>query len=177
MARGYIPPLPQPVHLGKFMLGNLRVCGVYFLWHKDELVYVGQTRVLQERLNQHLGERRKVFDAIGFIPCTIDELTKIESHFIRRFAPKYNNCGNAKMSRLAGMCRPSPKPTIDLGSLKFVPAEEITLNLYEMADALGVDDGDAVKARNAGLLPNMSLLDALLALPKLKHMGIKLDYE
>lgn len=99
MAYRLIPEPHGPFQLGDFFLEDRRFPAVYFLIDAGRIVYVGQSRTLRWRIDAHMAEGKKVFDAVSFIPCTIDRLLEIEGHFIRRIAPKYNNCGAANATR------------------------------------------------------------------------------
>jgi len=159
MAFDFIPTIPAPVHISEFMTSDLMRAGVYFLYHKDELVYVGQTRTLKLRLDAHLGDRRKVFDSVAFIPCTIDRLTEIEGHYIRKHAPEYNNCGAARMSRMIGRSRPAPRYVPS--EMILVDAEEVEFNLYEAAEFLLVPESDLANWKETGLLPDFGMVTLL----------------
>jgi excinuclease UvrABC nuclease subunit len=99
MASGSILEIPAPVHLSEIMRQDLMRSGVYFLYHDGIVVYVGQARTLLWRIDQHIAEGRKIFDAVSFIPCRVRDLTPIERSFIEELAPKYNRCGVAKRAR------------------------------------------------------------------------------
>jgi hypothetical protein len=99
MAAYGIPEPGEPIKLGAFFLEDRRFPAVYFLYSHGLLVYVGQTRTLKFRVDNHFSTAAKVFDSIAFIRCTIDQLLRIESHYIRKFAPKYNACAIAQSVR------------------------------------------------------------------------------
>jgi hypothetical protein len=94
-----IPEPCEPVGLGEFFLEERRFPAVYFLYHRGEVVYVGQTRTLHFRIDQHLSEGVKKFDAVGFVRCKLNDLLRYESHYIQQLAPKYNACGLSKKVR------------------------------------------------------------------------------
>jgi GIY-YIG catalytic domain len=56
----------EPPEFTMNMLNPNIVC-VYTLYLGDEIVYVGQTQCLRERLRQHLTEKKKKFDSYTFI--------------------------------------------------------------------------------------------------------------
>lgn len=64
-------------------------CGVYFLLFLDEIVYVGQTTDLRNRLKQHW-ESNKGWNRYFVIRCEKEDLLRLESYYILRFRPKYN---------------------------------------------------------------------------------------
>lgn len=62
--------------------------GVYFLYDKDELVYIGQSDNLYRRIGQHIAQKEKVFDRFEIYP-TSDRI-RLEGFLIKMFKPKYN---------------------------------------------------------------------------------------
>ena len=62
--------------------------GVYFLYDKDELVYIGQSDNLYRRIGQHIAEGKKKFDRFELYP-TGDRI-RLEGFLISMFEPKYN---------------------------------------------------------------------------------------
>jgi hypothetical protein len=77
--------------------------GVYFLCLGDEVVYVGQSVNVPDRVMSHIRESRrptgKMFDRlrIFYLPVPESELDRVESEFIGRLQPKYN--GETKRAR------------------------------------------------------------------------------
>lgn len=61
---------------------------VYFLCHKGEVVYVGQTVDLAHRLKSH--EKDKTFSSVYYIEVDQRSLLKVESEYIEKLMPKYN---------------------------------------------------------------------------------------
>lgn len=99
MAYAHIPKPGEPIHLSEFFLEDRRFPAVYFLIDAGKIVYVGQSKTLKWRIETHLTEGKKVFDSVSFVRCTIDRLFEIETFYIRRIVPKYNDCGVAKSVR------------------------------------------------------------------------------
>ena len=69
--------------------------GIYFLYDRGELVYIGQSICIQRRIFQHFHGDNKIyikeFDSYRFIEINDDEsLDKIEQLFILEYQPKYN---------------------------------------------------------------------------------------
>lgn len=62
--------------------------GVYFLYDKDELVYIGQSDNLYRRIGQHIAENKKMFDRFELYPTT--DRIRLEGFLIKMFKPKYN---------------------------------------------------------------------------------------
>lgn len=67
--------------------------GVYFLVHKDEVVYVGQSNNVYSRISQHVD---KVFDKFAFVQCEANLMNKLESLYIHVLKPKLNGNTNAQ---------------------------------------------------------------------------------
>ena len=78
-------------------------CGVYFLFDKDEVVYVGRSVNMKMRVhthNQRNGHRYK-FDSYAFIEMpelSPLEIELMERAYIAKFAPRYNKLGNSRCS-------------------------------------------------------------------------------
>jgi predicted GIY-YIG superfamily endonuclease len=60
---------------------------VYFLIHKDEIVYIGQTKNGNLRIQEH---REKIFDSQYHLHCKYNELRELETYYLNKFKPKYN---------------------------------------------------------------------------------------
>ena len=63
-------------------------CGVYFLKHEGQIVYVGQSVSVYNRVSAH--RKYKKFDQVSFLPCKQEELNNLEGFFIRLLMPKLN---------------------------------------------------------------------------------------
>lgn len=75
---------------------NVQYPIVYLLLDKDEVVYVGQSKVGLSRPYSH---RDKMFTDIAFIKCNEDELDDKETELIKKYKPKYNKkAGNSDYS-------------------------------------------------------------------------------
>lgn len=61
---------------------------IYFLFCGDELVYIGQTVNLLNRVSSHFG--RKDFDHFSYIVCARDDLNSLERSAIWKYQPKLN---------------------------------------------------------------------------------------
>lgn len=64
-------------------------CGVYFLRHKNETVYIGQSVSVHARVAAHK-KSGKEFDEVLFLPCERQELNNLEGFFIRLLRPRLN---------------------------------------------------------------------------------------
>lgn len=76
---------------GKDIIPN--VMGIYHLFYKDMLVYIGMSKNLRGRLMQHLKDENKVFHNVLWFCCedkTIDQVLNIEYNMIKKFKPSLN---------------------------------------------------------------------------------------
>lgn len=64
-------------------------CGLYFLLHGSQIVYVGRTTDLYQRLSRHRQDG-KVFTAYTFIECAPEESLAFEAWCIRLLQPPLN---------------------------------------------------------------------------------------
>ncbi len=91
---------------GFFDVSDLLRSGIYALTWRGEVVYVGQTVRLFQRLYAHAMGRlkRKVtmgrktikgstFDGILILPCAESDLDRLEAEFIQKYQPRYNVVG------------------------------------------------------------------------------------
>ena len=63
--------------------------GIYFLFDKGEIVYVGQSDFIEKRVFEHLST--KLFDSYSFIEYSQEYiLSDIEADFILKIKPRYN---------------------------------------------------------------------------------------
>jgi hypothetical protein len=69
--------------------------GVYFLCRGQDVVYVGQSDKVLERVCAHIREGVKEFDheRIFFLPCPREQLLMVEAQYIELFKPRYNRAG------------------------------------------------------------------------------------
>jgi len=72
-------------------------CGVYFLYDKGEVVYVGQTNDIYRRISEHArgnqkhGIQQKEFDDWSYVKCDDEDTReKLEALLIKHILPKYN---------------------------------------------------------------------------------------
>jgi hypothetical protein len=63
--------------------------GIYFLWHGDDIVYIGRSQSILSRLMQHMHDG-KIFDAYSYISCELHEIAAKERYFIDLFMPRLN---------------------------------------------------------------------------------------
>lgn len=66
---------------------------IYFLYNKNELVYIGKTGFLENRLRYH--KKSKNFDEFSFLKVDSEyEATKKEEELINKYKPKLNVIGS-----------------------------------------------------------------------------------
>lgn len=65
---------------------------LYVLYDMGEVVYIGQTISLEQRLRMHRLDKR--FDAVKSKAFSVYEIDDMELEAIRRFKPRYNKQGN-----------------------------------------------------------------------------------
>ena len=73
--------------------------GVYFLIRDGDVVYVGQSVNVLDRISKHRREG-KVFDSFAFMECQASHLDRYEQMYIEAFVPELNkSLGNASNVR------------------------------------------------------------------------------
>lgn len=80
----------QPDFIDPDPHGRCRLWAVYFLIHKGEIVYVGQSSCMDWRMDQHR-ESGKVFDSLTWFEAPKLFIDQIEAFYIWRCNPIYNN--------------------------------------------------------------------------------------
>lgn len=80
-----------------------RVCGIYFLLWRGETVYVGQSKDIVARINQHIDEHSKDFDSVLYVRCPADLLDFYERRLIVAIRPRYNFAYTRKRCGAAGL--------------------------------------------------------------------------
>ncbi len=64
--------------------------GVYFLKHRNKIVYVGQSINIRERVLTHISDRIKAFDGFTYIDCPKELLIETEIAYIYKHDPVFN---------------------------------------------------------------------------------------
>ena len=71
------------------------VCGIYFLWDEDALVYVGQSVdvgcIVYDHMRTQRERQNKKWDFANWLLCDPDELDYFEASYIYTYLPRYNN--------------------------------------------------------------------------------------
>lgn len=99
----------DPIPVSDFFTEDRRFAAVYLLYRNGLIVYVGQSRTLLWRIEQHIAEAVKTFDAVAFVPCQVPQLNTVERRYIRKYAPQYNACSVAKKAKETLAYQPSRK--------------------------------------------------------------------
>ena len=63
------------------------MAGIYFLFYKDEVIYIGKSLNVKERMKGHFNKK---FDSYSIINCNENELSELENKYIFKYYPKYN---------------------------------------------------------------------------------------
>ena len=67
---------------------------VYLLWEFNEVVYVGQSFNVKQRIQSHLTANDKTFDSVSLIECCAEDISIVEISNIKTLTPKYNKNDN-----------------------------------------------------------------------------------
>ena len=57
--------------------------GVYFLYNKGELVYIGKATNITRRIVDHVEEGTKEFDTVRYTKIPVDSITSVETELIK----------------------------------------------------------------------------------------------
>ena len=71
-----------------------KTSGVYFLIDGEQIIYVGQSVNVYERVPQHTDKK---FDRFAFVPCSVGALNMLESLYIHCFRPPRNGFNKNQM--------------------------------------------------------------------------------
>lgn len=67
------------------------VAGIYFLIVQGAIKYVGRSRNLFKRLEEH--RLRRVFDSYAVLPCAAEDAAIMEARYIAALRPEWNGLG------------------------------------------------------------------------------------
>jgi len=76
-------------------------CGVYFLVCGSEVVYVGQSVNVHQRIYQHHNAELILFDSFAYQPCSQESLNTLESLYIHYLRPMRNGAPPLKLEVMA----------------------------------------------------------------------------
>ena len=117
--------------------------GVYLLFDKDEIVYVGQGICAEQRVKTHIGSD-KIFDSYHITYCKKEEMNRIEADYICKYTPKYNRritCINTDVAPLGETTSYESRPLT-------LPAAVIDGNLYVNLSGTGISLRKRKEAKN-----------------------------
>jgi len=84
-------------------LKNLKILrgfsGVYFLYLKGELRYIGSSKNIHFRIYQHTDNSKFEWDEFKYVKCNVSKMRELERRFIDHFDPPYNIMKKAKVFR------------------------------------------------------------------------------
>lgn len=105
--------------------------GIYFLFKKNECIYVGQSRHVHTRVREHrtVRNKRKDFDTYAWLPAPADRLDDLELHYITKLLPRLNEKGN-ELAKL--------KKRIASRRLSFKEAEAAQARIAELSGGKAV---------------------------------------
>ena len=83
---------------GKLNIKEFLVKGVYFLYWKKKIVYVGKSDSnVMNRISSHYINKDKMFDSFEIRNCIMlsrDQILEMEKYYIKKYKPKYNYVHN-----------------------------------------------------------------------------------
>ena len=68
-----------------------QITGIYFLIDKNEVVYVGKSVDIYNRISTHSRDASKIFDSFSILECPTEFLKILETHYIFKLRPFLNN--------------------------------------------------------------------------------------
>ena len=78
-------------HKKRIKISDLALSGVYLLYRKKRIVYIGQSCDIRSRVNSHKGNAsKKRFDEVRILKCRKNRRLYWESYLIRKYQPEYN---------------------------------------------------------------------------------------
>ncbi len=101
-----VPVIPPPQYVG-----------IYFLFDGDEIVYVGQSTCIPQRVASHRARQWMTWDRALWMPLDVNELDAYEGALIRRLTPRYNTGAPSNADRDQEICDLLDLPPCDLARL------------------------------------------------------------
>lgn len=77
-------------HNKRFVIDDLRIPAVYFLFRGGEIIYIGQTIDIHGRMTSHKHSASLYYDYFRFIVCPEIKLLEYEARLIAYFRPPFN---------------------------------------------------------------------------------------
>lgn len=78
-----IERLPTPTE-------RLTASGIYFLWRGDDLIYIGSSENVHQRITGHINTGESEFTAATFLAVPSPWHLALEALYIRKFRPRLN---------------------------------------------------------------------------------------
>lgn len=85
--------------LTKFKTQRYNISGVYFLYQKNILVYIGSSKDIFNRLEFHFKDNSKEYDSYSYLELPDLEYQLTERYLINKYLPIYNKDGITKKIR------------------------------------------------------------------------------
>lgn len=79
--------------LDKHSSNRFKIPGVYFLYRKNDIVYIGSSKDIFNRLEYHYKDEVKVFDSYSYVEINENEYEIMERFLINKYLPIYNKDG------------------------------------------------------------------------------------
>lgn len=73
----------------KHLVKPIKIEGVYFLFDKDEIIYIGKSVNIYKRIYAHK-IKGVCFDSFSFLKIEIEQLLTMERKYIKKYKPKNN---------------------------------------------------------------------------------------
>lgn len=89
-----------------FDANHSKLCGIYFLIKNNEIIYIGQSVNILQRLFEH--RVKKPHERFSYIECEVDKLNLLESLYIHKFNPVGNGKNSNKYGAYGGVHSPIP---------------------------------------------------------------------
>lgn len=99
------------------------ICGVYFLYLNDELVYIGQSTHIPSRVRTHAKIGKIRFNKVMATYCLKEELNALEHRLLQQHKPREN----IRQHNYGGHGKPKPPPPVPSPSINLAKLG-ITLN-------------------------------------------------
>lgn len=97
-----VMPAGEIANLPRIDLASASI-GIYFLFLNDVCIYVGQSRRIHMRVNEHRHSKRqrKTFDSYTWINCKAEDLDALERFYIEAMQPLLNTTFTARNAEVA----------------------------------------------------------------------------
>jgi excinuclease UvrABC nuclease subunit len=67
-----------------------KTSAIYFLIDSGEIVYIGRSHSVYDRLKAHLLDKTKIFQSWVYFPVKLSELDAVEKQLIAKHLPRHN---------------------------------------------------------------------------------------